>query len=76
MCLSQDLSKKLKGYFSTAWSHLWFPLNGQPNKLKVDKEPFMKQIVTDLDDSKELSPSLTIKLNISHLTLSLGGLTC
>ena len=29
------------------------PLNGQPNKLKVDKEPFMKQSVTDLDGSNE-----------------------
>ena len=40
--LSQDGSAKLKGYFSTDWSHLWLPLNGKPNKLKFDKEPFMK----------------------------------
>ena len=34
MWLSWDWSEKLKGYFSTDWSHLWFPLNGKPNKLK------------------------------------------
>ena len=27
MWLSQDWSEKLKGYFSTDWSHLCFPLN-------------------------------------------------
>ena len=47
MWLSRYWSKKLKGYFSTNWSHLWLPLNGQPNKLKVNREPFMKQMVTD-----------------------------
>ena len=51
--LSIDWSKKLKGYFSTDWSHLWLPLNGNPNKLKVNREPFMKQTVTDLNESNE-----------------------
>ena len=46
-------SEKLKGYFATYWSHLWLPLNEQLNKLKVDREPFMKQIVTNLDGSNE-----------------------
>ena len=53
MWMSQDWSDKLKGYFSTDWSHLWFPLNGKPNKLKVDREPFMKQTVTNLDGSNK-----------------------
>ena len=28
MWLSRDWSEKIKGYFATDWSHLWFPLNG------------------------------------------------
>ena len=51
--LRRDWSKKLKGYFSTDWSHLWLPINGQPKKLKVNREPFMRQTVTDIDDSNE-----------------------
>ena len=53
MWLSWDWLDKLKGYFATDWSDLWFPLNGWPNKLKVDRETFMKQTVTDLDGSNE-----------------------
>ena len=53
MWLSQDWLEKLKGYFATDWSHLWLPLNRKPNKLKVDREPFMKQTVIDLDSSNE-----------------------
>ena len=66
MWLSRDWSEKLKGYFATDWSHLWFPLNGHPNKLKVDKEPFMKQTITDLDDSNK-SVSL-FNNQIEHFT--------
>jgi hypothetical protein len=29
MLLSRDWSSMLKGYFSTDWSHLWLPYNGQ-----------------------------------------------
>ena len=53
MRLIWDWSEKLKGYFPTDWSHLWFPLNGKPTKLKVDREPFMKQTITDLNGSNE-----------------------
>ena len=53
MWLSRDWSEKLKGYFAIDWSHLWLPLNGKPNNLKVDREPFMKQTVIDLDGSNE-----------------------
>ena len=51
--LSRDWSEKLKGYFAADWSHLLFPLNGKPNKLKVDIELFMKQTVTDRDGSNK-----------------------
>ena len=51
--LSRDWSKKLKGYFATDWSHLWLPHNGLPNKIRIDRERYMKHTVTELDDSNE-----------------------
>jgi hypothetical protein len=38
LLLSRDWSAMLNGYFSTDWSHLWFPYNGKPNQIKVDIE--------------------------------------
>ena len=33
--LNKYWSEKLSGYFSSDWSHLWFPLNGKTNTIKV-----------------------------------------
>ena len=52
--LSRDWPAKLNGYFGTDWSHLWLPFKGQPNKIKVDHERYMKHTVTDLNDANEL----------------------
>ena len=54
MWMSRDWSKKLKGYFATDWSHLWLPYNGRSNQIKIVMEPFIKQIVIDLNDLSEL----------------------
>jgi hypothetical protein len=51
--LSRDWSTMLDGYFSTNWSHLWLPYNGKPNQIKVDRERYMKHVVTKLNDSNE-----------------------
>ena len=51
--LSRDWSCKLNGYFATDWSHLWLPFKGQLNKIKVDREQYMKHIVTYLNDTNE-----------------------
>jgi hypothetical protein len=51
--LSRDWSEKLNGYFMKDWSHLWFPYNYQPNKIKVQFERHMKYIVTYLNDNNE-----------------------
>ena len=53
MILSRDWSAKLNAYFATDWSHLWLPFKGQPNKIKVDHESYMKHTVTDLNDPNE-----------------------
>ena len=41
-------------YFSTDQSHLWLPYKGQPNKIKVECEFYIKHTVTKLNDSNEL----------------------
>lgn len=51
--LSRDWSGKLNGCFATDWSHLWLPFKGQPNKIIVDCERFMKHTVIDLNDPNE-----------------------
>ena len=51
--LSRDWSEQLHGYFSTEWSHLWLPENGQPNKIRINKECYLKYTVTDLNDPNE-----------------------
>jgi hypothetical protein len=32
---------------------LWFPLNGHPNKIRVNKERYLKYTVTNLNDPNE-----------------------
>jgi hypothetical protein len=51
--LSRDWSEQLHGYFATDWSHLWLPENGKPNRIKVNRERYLKFTVTDLNDPNE-----------------------
>jgi hypothetical protein len=30
---------------------LWLPKNGQPNKIKINKEHYLKHIMTDMNDA-------------------------
>jgi hypothetical protein len=55
--LNRDWSQKLQGYFASNWSHLWLPWNGQPNKIRIDRERYMKHIVIDLEETNEPSSS-------------------
>ena len=52
--LSRDYPTKLNGYFAIDWSHLWLPYKGQPNKIKVECECYMKHMVTNLNNANEL----------------------
>ena len=49
----RDWSEQLYNYFSTNWSHLRLPRNGQPNKIRINKEPYLKHTITDLNDTNE-----------------------
>ena len=51
--MSKDWLAKPNRYFATYWSHLWLPYIGQPNKIKVECEHYMKHMVTDLNDPNE-----------------------
>jgi hypothetical protein len=55
LLLSRDWSEKLNGYFSTDWAHLWLPLKGHMNMIRIDRERYLKHIVTDLETLNEPS---------------------
>jgi hypothetical protein len=56
--LSRDWLAKLNGYFATNWSHLWLPFKGQPNKIKVDHDRYMKHTITDPNEPMMFSNSI------------------
>lgn len=53
MLLRRYWFEQLHSYFATDWSHLWLPENGQPNKLIINRERYLKCIVRDVNDSSE-----------------------
>ena len=53
MILNRDWTARLKGYFASDWSHLWLPQKGSPNLIKILREPFMKNNVTELGEGNE-----------------------
>jgi hypothetical protein len=55
LLLSRDWSEKLNGYFSTDWAHLWLPLKGHKNMIRIDRERYLKHTVTDLETLNEPS---------------------
>ena len=61
--LSRDWFKKLHGYFATNWSHLWLPENGQPNRIKINREHYLKHIVTDPNDPNDPNEPFTASSN-------------
>ena len=40
---------ELNEYFVTNWSKLWLPHKGVANQIRIDREPYMKYTVTDLE---------------------------
>ena len=53
MLLSRDWSAKFNEYFSTDWSHLSLPQKGKGDMLRVDRERYMKYVVTELNGANE-----------------------
>ena len=52
--LSKVWLAKINGYFASNWSHLCLPYKGKPNKIKVEREHYMKHMVIDRDDLNKL----------------------
>jgi hypothetical protein len=53
LLLSRDWSENINGYFSTDWAHLWLPLKGYNNMIRIDREKYLKHTVTDLETPNE-----------------------
>ena len=53
MLLSRDWLAKLNGHFSTDWSHLLLPQKGKGDMMRVDRERYMKYVVTNLNGPNE-----------------------
>jgi ribonuclease HI len=53
--LSRDWSGKLNGYFSTDWAHLWLPLKGHTNMIRIYRERYLKHTIIDLEAFNETS---------------------
>jgi hypothetical protein len=51
--LRRDWLEQLHGYFAMNWSHLWLLENDKPNKIKVNRERYLKFTVIDLNDPNE-----------------------
>jgi ribonuclease HI len=71
--LSRDWSEQLHGYFATDWSHLWLPENGQPNKIRINRERYLKHTVTDLNDPNEPFTASTNSLEMQGMNTFFGN---
>ena len=72
--LSRNWLAKLNGYFAMDQSHLWLPYKGQPNKIKVEHELYMKHMVTGLNVSNEPIMFLNSILRNFHFDMFFGEL--
>jgi ribonuclease HI len=75
MFLSRDWSEQLHGYFATDWSHLWLPENGKPNKIRVNRERYLKFTVTDLNDPNEPYTSPADSSEVQGMDTYFGNFT-
>lgn len=56
LLLRKDWFSKLNRYFATNWSHLCLQHKGVENKIRVDREDYMKYVVIELDGKIEPIP--------------------
>jgi hypothetical protein len=55
LLLSQDWFEKLNRYVSIDWDHLWLPLKGHTNMIRIDMEIYLKHTITYLETLNESS---------------------
>lgn len=54
MLLSRDWSRKLNGYISIDFSHMWLPWKGIPNQIKIESTPKLILLITRYDEDNEI----------------------
>jgi hypothetical protein len=69
----RDWSKQLHAYFATDWSHLWLPENGQPNKIRINGECYLKHSMKDLNDANEPFTASTNSLEMQGMNAFFGN---
>jgi hypothetical protein len=57
MLLSRDWSKTLNGYMSTDFYHMWLPWRGQANQIGIEREPRLKDLITEYNNTNEVQSS-------------------
>lgn len=55
MPLSRDWSETLNGFWSTCFKHLWLPWRGLPNQIKVQGEPYLKDLITKYNNINQVA---------------------
>lgn len=53
LILSRNWLHHLKGFMDTNLTQLWLPSKGEPNKIKINRDPYTKHIITDINDTNE-----------------------
>jgi hypothetical protein len=71
--LRRDWSEHIHSYFSTDWSHLWLPENGQPNKIRINKEHYLKHTMTYLNDPNEPFTTTTNSIEMHGINTFFGN---
>lgn len=54
MLLSTDWSRKLNGYISTDFSHMWLPWKGVPNQIGIDSTPKICLTISEYGEDNEI----------------------
>ena len=52
--LGREFTKALNGYTATDLSHMWLPWKGLPNPIRIDREPWMKYMITEYNNLSEV----------------------
>jgi hypothetical protein len=71
--LSRDWYEQLHGYFSTDWSHLWLLENGHPNKIRINRERYLKHTVINLNDENEPFTTSTNSFEMQGMNTFFGN---
>ena len=66
-------STKLNVYFAIDWSHMWLPYQNSQNQIKILREPYIKQNVTQLEGNNEPINFSTSVLGNYFLEIKLGN---